>query len=90
MPQAADRYIEAHESSWKNAKHAHQWRQTLESYAKPIIGALPADVVDTDAVLRLLEKLWATKTETATRLRGRIEKVLVRSQPSTSDPSADS
>lgn len=74
--QAADRYIEAHESSWKNAKHAYQWHQTLESYAKPIIGELPVDVVDTDAVLRVLGPLWATKTETATRLRGRIERVL--------------
>ena len=74
--QAADRYIEAHESSWKNAKHAYQWRQTLDTYAKPVIGALPVTAIDTDLVLRVLEPIWATKTETATRLRGRMEKVL--------------
>lgn len=74
--QAADRYIEAHEASWKNAKHEYQWRQTIDSYAKPIIGDLPVSAIDTDLVLRVLEPIWATKTETATRLRGRLEKIL--------------
>ena len=73
---AADQYIEAHEASWKNAKHAYQWRQTLDTYAKPVIGNLPIAAVDTDLVLQVLRPIWATKTETATRLRGRMEKVL--------------
>ena len=74
--QAADRYIEAHESSWKNAKHAYQWRQTIDTYAKPIIGDLPVSTIDTDLVLKVLEPIWSTKTETGTRLRGRMEKIL--------------
>ena len=74
--QAADRYIEAHEASWKNAKHAYQWRQTIDTYAKPEIGALPVSMIDTDMVLTVLEPIWASKTETATRLRGRLEKIL--------------
>ena len=74
--QAADRYIETHEAGWKNAKHAYQWRQTIDSFAKPVIGHLPVGAVDTDLVLRVLEPIWNTKTETATRLRGRMEKVL--------------
>lgn len=74
--QAADDYIEAHEAGWKNAKHAYQWRQTLDSYAKPIFGATPVNAVDTDLVLQVLRPPWSTKTETATRLRGRMEKVL--------------
>lgn len=73
---AADDYIEAHESSWKNAKHSYQWRQTLDTYAKPVIGHLPVAAVDTDLVLQVLRPIWSTKTETATRLRGRMEKVL--------------
>lgn len=74
--QAAARYIEAHEAGWKNAKHGYQWRQTIDTFAKPVIGALPVSAIDTDAVLRVLEPIWATKTETATRLRGRMEKIL--------------
>ena len=73
---AADLYIETHESSWKNAKHLYQWHHTIDSFAKPIIGALPVNAIDTDWVLRVLQPIWATKTETATRLRGRIEKIL--------------
>lgn len=73
---AADDYIAAHEGSWKNAKHAYQWRQTIDSYAKPIIGDVPVSEVDTDLVLKVLRPIWSTKTETATRLRGRLEKIL--------------
>ena len=73
---AADQYIEAHEGSWKNAKHGYQWRQTIDTYAKPVIGDVPVAAVDTDLVLQVLRPIWATKTETATRLRGRMEKVL--------------
>ena len=72
----ASRYIEAHRAGWKNAKHADQWRNTLETYARPVFGALPVASVDTGLVMQVLEPLWKTKTETATRLRGRIESVL--------------
>lgn len=72
----AEQYIEAHRAGWKNAKHLEQWESTLRTYAGPIIGKLEVDKVTTEHVLRILRPLWLTKPETATRLRGRIEKVL--------------
>ena len=74
--EVADLYIGAHEAGWRNAKHRAQWRSTLDSYAHPIIGALPVAEITTDAVLRCLTPHWTVKPETATRLRGRIEAVL--------------
>ena len=72
----AESYIEGHKGEWKNAKHQSQWRNTLETYAYPIFGDVPVNVVDTAMVTRAIEPIWTTKTETATRLRGRIEAVL--------------
>jgi integrase len=72
----ADRYIAAHAAGWKNGKHRAQWATTLKTYVNPVIGQTPVAVVDTDAVLQILEPIWATKTETATRVRGRIEAIL--------------
>ena len=69
-------YIDAHRGSWKSAKHAAQWETTLAMYASPVIGALPVADVDTDLVVKVLAPIWKTKTETATRLRGRIESIL--------------
>lgn len=74
--QAAEKYIEAHEPSWKNAKHVAQWRTTLKVYASPVVGDLPVSQIDTALVLRILKPIWNDKTETATRLRGRIEHIL--------------
>lgn len=74
--QCAAAYIAAHRSGWKNAKHASQWENTLETYASPIIGKMPVALVDTALVVKVLSPIWQTKTETATRLRGRIESVL--------------
>jgi integrase len=74
--QAARSYIAAHESGWRNAKHAQQWRNTLASYAYPEIGGLLVRDVELAHVLAVLEPIWTKKTETATRLRGRIEQVL--------------
>lgn len=74
--QCAEAYIKAHETGWKNRKHAAQWRSTLSTYAFPVIGKLPVSSVDTPLVLRILEPIWTAKNETATRLRGRIELVL--------------
>ena len=74
--EAADRYIAAHESSWKNAKHRQQWRNTLATYAIPIIGDMDVAEITTEDILRVLEPIWRTKPETAVRLRGRIENVL--------------
>ena len=73
---AAEQYIKAHRAGWKNAKHADQWTNTLATYASPVIGAMPVAGVKTEHVMRVLEPIWRDKTETATRLRGRIESVL--------------
>lgn len=59
-----------------NAKHRQQWRNTLATYAYPILGDVPVADVNTDLVLKMVEPIWATKTETASRVRGRIERVL--------------
>ncbi|MDP6574728.1 MAG: integrase arm-type DNA-binding domain-containing protein [Rhodospirillales bacterium] len=74
--EAAERHIEAHEAGWRNAKHASQWRSTLETYAHPIFGDLPVQAVDVALVMKVLEPIWAKKTETASRVRGRIESIL--------------
>ena len=74
--QCAEAYINAHEAGWRNAKHASQWRNTLTTYAYPVFGNLSVAAVDTGMVMKVLEPIWNTKTETASRLRGRIESVL--------------
>jgi integrase len=74
--ECAEAYIAAHQSEWKNAKHAGQWTATLETYAYPVFGSKAVAKIDTNLVLEVIEPLWTTKTETASRLRGRIEKVL--------------
>ncbi|MET0015016.1 MAG: integrase arm-type DNA-binding domain-containing protein [Sedimenticola sp.] len=72
----AEKYIETHKSSWKNAKHAQQWENTLDTYAKPVIGDLSVQDVDVGLILQILEPIWNKKTETATRVRQRIESIL--------------
>lgn len=74
--QCADAYIAAHRISWSNPKHASQWENTLRAYASPIIGALPVAQIDTDMIVKVLAPIWTDKTETATRLRSRMEAVL--------------
>lgn len=69
-------YIATHRGSWKNQKHAAQWESTLATYASPIIGNLPVASVDTALVVKVLQPIWQEKTETATRLRARIENIL--------------
>lgn len=74
--ECAEAFIEANQAGWRNDKHAAQWSSTLKTYAFPVIGDLPVEAVDTTLVLKVIEPLWSTKTETASRLRGRIETVL--------------
>lgn len=74
--QCAAAYIEAHEATWRNAKHSWQWRNTLEKLAYPVIGKMLVRDVAKEHVLEVLRPIWQTKTETASRLRGRIELVL--------------
>ena len=73
---AAKRYIASHEKGWKNAKHAQQWQRSLDMYATPVLGKVPVRDISLAMVLKVLEPIWASKTETATRLRGRIESVI--------------
>ena len=68
-------YVEAHEASWRNAKHRAQWRSTLETHCKPIWGTA-VDKIATEQVLAVLQPIWLTIPETAARLRGRIEVIL--------------
>lgn len=72
----ATSYHLAHKDGWKNVKHAEQWVNTLSTYAYPVIGSLPIAAVDVGLVMKILEPIWKTKTETASRLRGRIESVI--------------
>lgn len=69
-------YIRLHKAGWRNEKHAAQWTATLETYAYPAIGTLPVSAIDTAEIMRVLEPIWLTKTETATRVRQRMEAVL--------------
>jgi integrase len=73
---AAVAYIDAHRAGWRNPKHIWQWGATLATYANPIIGDLSLQTIDTTLVLKVVEPIWPTKPETASRLRGRIEAVL--------------
>lgn len=74
--QAAQAYIEAHGDSWKNPKHRAQWVSTLSTYTYPLVGKLAVRDIGQEHVLAILEPIWKTKNETASRLRGRIESVL--------------
>ena len=78
--ECAESYIGANRAGWKSAKHASQWRATLLTYAYPIIGSLPVDAVEDVHVLKIIQPIWTTKTETANRVRGRVEKVLDRAK----------
>ena len=74
--QCAGAYIEAHKAGWKNPKHAAQWPSTLATYVYPVFGGLPVQAVDVGLVMKVLEPIWVEKSETASRLRGRIESIL--------------
>lgn len=74
--ECAEAFIASNEKAWKNAKHRDQWKNTLKTYAEPHIGKLPIDRISVDDVLKAIEPIWTTKTETASRVRGRIEAVL--------------
>src|SRR5262249_3500549 len=74
--EGAKTYIAAHQSSWRNANHARQWPTSLKTYVSPVIGRLPVTLITTDHVVKVLEPIWHGKTDTAKRVRGRIETVL--------------
>jgi integrase len=72
----AEKFIAANKAGWKSAKHAAQWAKTLKTYAYPTIGELAVSDVEVRHVMTILEPLWSTKTETASRVRGRLEAVI--------------
>jgi integrase len=79
--QCTERFIEAHRPGWSNPKHASQWSATLATYAYPVIGNVAVDKIGsngdgTDLIMKVLTPIWYTKTETASRVRGRIESIL--------------
>jgi len=84
--QAAEDYIEAQRHGWKSAKHADQWTATLEKWVYPLIGNLPVEAIDRPLVMKVLQQsvgkgdgaptFWNARTETASRVRGRIESIL--------------
>ena len=71
----ADEVLGSLSKGFRNEKHKAQWKSTLETYAGPL-RAKPVDIIATDDVLAVLKPIWSAKAETASRVRGRIEKVL--------------
>lgn len=71
----ADAYVKRVQKDFKNPKHQAQWKMTLEVYAAPL-RPKRLDEITTEDILAILEPIWMTKNETASRLRGRIERVL--------------
>ncbi len=74
--ECAAAYIEANKSGWRSEKHAAQWSSTIKTYVEPVLGNLPVQAIDLNRIMEVLQPIWTTKTETASRLRGRIETIL--------------
>lgn len=74
--QAVEAYIRQHGAGWKNAEHALQWRSSLRNYASPVLGKMSVANITTAHVMKVLDPIWQTKTETASWVRGRNESVL--------------
>jgi integrase len=74
--EAAATYMAAYRAAWKNDKHAGQWTATLQTYAYPLLGDVSVQAIETALIMNVIEPIWATKPETANRVRGRIESIL--------------
>ncbi len=74
--QSAKEFLTAKGTEWKNAKHSQQWKNTLETYVHTVIVILQINDLEVSHIVKILEPIWTTKTETATRVRGRIESIL--------------
>jgi len=74
--QCCEGYISAHKDGWKNEKHAEQWSSTLKAYAYPTLKSRYVHTITTNDIVGVLEPIWKTKTETASRVRGRLESIL--------------
>lgn len=73
---AAEKYIEAHESGWTNHKHCAQWKNTLRDHVFPVIGDKCIADITLQDVIAVLKPIWLSKTETAARVRSRMQKIL--------------
>jgi len=73
---AAAQFLTAHEPTWRNPKHRQQWRNTLDTYAGPVLKGLPVAAIGKVEAAKVLDPIWHEKPETASRVRGRIERVL--------------
>ncbi|MGC2076742.1 MAG: hypothetical protein WA728_12055, partial [Xanthobacteraceae bacterium] len=72
--ECATQYVDSHKAGWRNEKHSKEWIATLENYVFPVIGDSEVKKINgngegTDLILKILEPLWHTKTETASRIR---------------------
>ena len=74
--ECAEQFLNMREGDWSNPKHRKQWSSTLKTYAYPKLGNMPVNAIKTSEVMQVLEPIWREKTETASRLRGRIERIL--------------
>ena len=72
---ASLRYIDIHKPSWKSPKHIAQWSNSLKAYAWPVLGSITVDLASREHIVQILEPIWLTKPETASRIRGRMEKI---------------
>lgn len=74
--ETAEQFIADREPTWNNKKHAQQWKNTLTTYAYPVIGDVPVGDVTTEMIVRIVQPIWLKKAETARRIRGRIKAIL--------------
>jgi integrase len=74
--EAADAYIGSHSAGWRDPRSEPQWRASLRDYANPLIGAVPVNAIDTGLVMQCIAPIWTTRTETASRVRARVEAIL--------------
>ena len=72
----AEAYLKAHDAGWKNKKSPAQWKATLEQYAYPFIGNMQVSEITVNDVIKVIDPIWSRINETASRLRGRMEKIL--------------
>jgi integrase len=71
-----DEYIKANRDGWRSAKHAAQWHSSLARFVTPVLGTLPVQMVDRVIIIKALKPIWRTKSETASRVRERVERIL--------------
>ena len=74
--QCRDAYLASHRAGWRSAKHGEQWARSLDMYVTPVFGKLPVQTIDVALVMKVLEPMWLTVPDTASRVRGRMESVL--------------